>query len=356
MTRDGLRDRAPGPAPRVRMTDIARELGISRAAVSYALNGLPGVASDTRQRVLDLAEERGWHASSSARALSGARTGVVGLVLSRPPDLLTVETFFIRFLAGLEAVLGDRGSSLLLRVIGDHPDAEVATYERWWGERRVDGVILLDERYGDPRPAALQRIGLPAVLCGGPVKAGDLPCLWTDQVRDAATAVSHLVGLGHRRIAHVSGPLEFAHERARRRGVRKAAAAHSVEVTTREASYTGSQAREVTAELLRSPDRPTAVIFGSDIMALSGLDVARECGLRAPQDLSILSWDDSNLTTLVRPALTALARDTPGYGSLAAEVLLDLLDGRHRGPVQVPASRLEVRESTGPAPRPRRRP
>ena len=136
------------------IADIARRLDISKAAVSYALNGQPGVGAATRQRVLQVAEEMGWYPSSSARALRGAETGVVGLVLSRPPELLTFETFFVHVLAGLEKVLAERGSSLLLRVIGDHPDEEIRTYQRWWGERRIDGVFLLDERFRDPRVAA----------------------------------------------------------------------------------------------------------------------------------------------------------------------------------------------------------
>lgn len=90
----------------------------------------------TRQRVLELARELGWYPSSSARPLSGAETGVIGLVLSRPSGLLTIETFFINFLSGIEQVLTERGSSLLLRVIGEHPEAETHTCERWWGERR----------------------------------------------------------------------------------------------------------------------------------------------------------------------------------------------------------------------------
>ena len=153
---------SPGSPPRATMGDVARRLGISKAAVSYALNGQPGVSAVTRQRVLELAKELGWYPSSSARALSGAETGVIGLVLSRPSDLLTIETFFIHFLSGIEQVLTERGSSLLLRVIGEHPDAETKTYERWWGERRVDGVILVDERYHDVRLPAIERLGLPA--------------------------------------------------------------------------------------------------------------------------------------------------------------------------------------------------
>ena len=180
-----------------------------------------------------------------------------------------------------------------------------------------------------------------------------MPCLWTDQVGDAAVAVQHLVDLGHRRIAHVSGPKDFVHERARRRGVRRAAAAHGVEVVTVEASYTGPQAGQVTHQLLSAGSPPTAVIYGSDVMALAGLAVAAECQVRVPRDLSVLSWDDSMLTTLVHPSVTALHRDTPAYGALAAGVLLDLARGRNRGLVQVQPSSLQVRSSTGPRrPRP----
>lgn len=339
------------PRGRIRMTDIASELGISKAAVSYALNGLPGVAADTRQRVLDLARERGWHASSSARALSGARTGVVGLVLSRPTDVLTAETFFIRFLAGVESVLTRSGGSLLLKVIGDHPQLEIETYERWWGERRIDGVILLDERYRDPRVAAVSRIGVPAVLCGGPVKSAELPCLWTDQAADAVAVVEHLATLGHRRIAHVSGPLEFAHERARRRGVRRAAHERGVEVTTVAAEYTGSQAGDETVRLVSSAAPPTAIVYGNDVMAVSGMGALAEAGRRVPEDVSVVSWDDSALTAVVRPSVTALWRDTPTFGATAARMLLDLVDGRRSGPVQVAPSLLRDRESTGRAPR-----
>jgi len=339
-----------GPTPRATMGDMARQLGISKAAVSYALNGQPGVSSETRMRVLALAKELGWYASSSARVLSGAETGVIGLVLSRPSDLLTIETFFIHFLSGVEKVLNERGSSLLLRVIGEHPETEIKTYERWWGEHRIDGVILVDERFRDARPAALERLGLPAVLCGGPVKDSTQPCLWTDHVADSGTVMEHLAALGHTRVAHVSGPPRFVHERTRRRCVRRAGDTLGVTVETLEAEYTGPQAAEVTSRLLERPDPPTAIIYASDVMALAGLGVAAARGVPVPGRLSVVSWDDSYLTTLVHPAVTALWRDTPAYGALAASVLLDLVDGRNRGRIKVPASTLRVRDTTAPPP------
>jgi len=338
----------PGSSARATMGDIARRLGISKAAVSYALNGQPGVSAATRQRVLDLAKDLGWYPSSSARALSGAETGVIGLVLARPSDLLTIETFFIHFLSGVEQVLTERGSSLLLRIIGEHPEAETKTYERWWGERRVDGVILVDERYHDMRLPVVEALGLPAVLCGGPIKSVALPCLWTDHGADASTVLGYLVGLGHKRIAHVSGPARFVHERARRWGVRRAGRALGVTVETLEAEYTGPQAAEVTHRLLDQPDPPTAIVYASDVMALAGLGVATARGLPVPARLSLVSWDDSYLTTLVHPAVTSLWRNTPAYGALAASVLLDLIDGHDRGRIQVPASTLRIRETTAP--------
>jgi DNA-binding LacI/PurR family transcriptional regulator len=304
------------------------------------------VGAETRQRVLDAAEQMGWYPSSSARALTGADAGVVGLVLARPPELLTFETFFVHLLAGLEKVLAERGSSLLLRVVGDHPDEEIRTYRRWWGERRIDGVILLDERYKDPRVAPVRDLHIPAVLCGGPLKDWPLPALWSDHAADATAAVEHLHALGHRRVAHVSGPTEFVHERARRRGVRRAAAGRGMEVETVEGDYTGPSAAAHTERLLAQAERPTAIIYGSDVMAASGLRAAADIGFDVPGDLSILSWDDSQLATLLRPSITSLSRDNVGYGALAGSTLMDLVQGRNRGLIQLPASVLVARDST----------
>jgi DNA-binding LacI/PurR family transcriptional regulator len=186
------------------------------------------------------------------------------------------------------------------------------------------------------------------VLCGGPIKGSALPCLWTDHGADARIVVDHLVALGHTRIAHVSGPAGFVFERARRRGVRRAGAALGVTVETIEAEYTGPQATEVTQRLLDQPEPPTAIVYASDVMALAGLAVAATRGVSIPAQLSVVSWDDSYLTTLVHPAVTALFRDTPAYGALAASVLLDLVDGRDRGRIQVPTSSLRVRGTTAP--------
>lgn len=334
-------------AAKATMADIARQLGISRAAVSYALNAQPGVAAGTREAVLKLATDLGWHPSASARALTGSDIQVIGLALSRPTETFAVDSFFFEFLAGVESVLLERGWSLLLRVIGDAPEVEVETYRRWWGEGRIDGVIHVDERHHDDRIAAVEEIGLPAVLCGGPRKGFELPCVWTDQAGDAALIVEHLADLGHRRIAHVSGPRRFAHERGRQRGVRTAAARHGISVTTIEGTYAPADARAAVDRLVGEPDPPTAFVFSNDHMSVAGLQELRALGKSVPGDVSVVSWDDSPLTKAVEPQLTALYRDNQAFGRQAAETLLGLVAGQRPSLVAVARSQLRARGSSG---------
>ena len=154
------------PARRPTIKDIARRAGVSESAVSFALNDRPGVSQDTRARVRQVAEELGWQANSAARALSGERAGCAGLVLARPAQTLGVESFFLQLVSGIQEVLSARKIALLFQVVEDL-DAECALYRRWWAERRVDGVLVVDPRTDDPRPELLASLGLPAVAIGG---------------------------------------------------------------------------------------------------------------------------------------------------------------------------------------------
>ncbi|MFC6705865.1 LacI family DNA-binding transcriptional regulator [Flexivirga alba] len=196
----------------------------------------------------------------------------------------------------------------------------------------------------------MEEIGLPAVLCGGPRKGLSFPCIWTDQAGDAALIVEHLAALGHRHIAHVSGPREFVHERARQRGVRTAAARQGLSVTTIEGTYAPADARAAVRRLLEDPEPPTGLIFGNDHMSVAGLKQLRELGRAVPREFSVVSWDDSPLTHAVDPELTALYRDNQAYGGQAADMLLDLVAGQRGGRVQVARSQLRPRPSSGPAP------
>jgi DNA-binding LacI/PurR family transcriptional regulator len=329
---------------------LAKRLGISKASVSYALNGQPGVSELTRRRVLDLAEELEWYPSSSARALSRSRSGAVGMVLSADPHLIGTEPYYMGLLAGIETALAGADMALMLRMVGKDPAQERATYERWAGERKVDGVLMFDHLHQDPRPALLDRLGLPFVLHGAPESGqpATFSGTTTDHAADSATIVDHLHLRGHRRIAHVSGPHRFLHEEERIKGVLERASGYGIDVLQYEGNYALDAGHDAVVSLLRVPmEQPiTAVVFGNDLMSMGGLLALRELGLRCPKDIAIVSWDDSLHCRLASPSVTALARNPGMQGRVAAELLLSLLDSGEMQTRSMPASELVARAST----------
>ncbi|MBG0832915.1 LacI family DNA-binding transcriptional regulator [Planomonospora sp. ID67723] len=330
------------------IADVARQAGVSKGAVSYALNGRPGVSESTRARILAVAEEIGWRPSSAARALNGARAHSVGLALCRPARVLGMEPFFMELISGIEGELAARSYALMLQVVADHGQ-EVAVYRRWWGEGRVDGAILVDLHLDDPRVPELEALGLPAVVVGHPSHAGSLVPVWSDDGAAVRETVAYLLTLGHRRIARVAGLPELVHTALRDRAFTEACEGLAEHVTVH-TDYTGEEGARATRRLLSSPARPTAIVYDNDIMALAGLSAAQELRLDVPGDLSIVAWDDSPLSQVVRPPLTALSRDIPAYGAHAARRLLALVAGEEPGPFEDAAARLTPRGSTAPPP------
>jgi DNA-binding LacI/PurR family transcriptional regulator len=330
------------------MADIALRAGVSKGAVSYALNGQPGVSESTRRRILAIAEEIGFNPHSAARTLSGASANAIGLALRRPANTLGVEPFFMELISGMEAELSARSYALMLQVVTDH-DAEIAVYRRWWGERRVDGVLLCDVRVDDQRVPVLEELQLPAVAIGPPGGVGSLASVWSDDAASLVEAVEYLAALGHRRIARVGGLPDLGHTVIRGEAFAEVASRLGLEhAPTVSTDYTGEEGARATRRLLSTPRRPTAVVYDNDVMAIAGLAVAQEMGLSVPAELSIVAWDDSPLCRLVHPPLTALSRDIPAYGARAARQLLRAIAGEPVPSLSVEPAHLTPRGSTAP--------
>jgi DNA-binding LacI/PurR family transcriptional regulator len=332
---------------RLTIADIAREVGVSPSAVSFALNGRPGVSEATRARILQAAERMNWHPHSAARALGGAPAGAVGLVLARPTRTLGAEPFYAQLIYGMQSVLSARSVALLLQVVDD-TDAELVVYRRWAGEQRVDGLLIVDPQTKDPRIAVVEGLGVPAVVLGGHGRHGELPTVWADDREAMLETVRYLAALGHTRIAHVAGTPAFQHTQRRIRALKDAAGqlglADTQSVPT---DFSDGEGAAVTRRLLSQPDAPTAIVYDSDLMAVAGLGVATEMGVRVPAELSIVSFDDSVLTRVVHPAITALSRDTHALGVQVAEALMRIVEEPGTvGDIKAATPRLTVREST----------
>lgn len=335
---------------RLTISDIAERAGVSIGAVSFALNGRPGVSAATRTRILAIAAEMGWRPNAAARGLSESRAHTVGLVIARSADTLGVEPFFMKFIAGLESELARSRTALLLQVVPDHAKAIEAICD-WWAERRVDGLVVTDLWADDARLPLLESMSIPAVLVGRPRPGSGMPAVWSDDAAAVTEAVDHLVGLGHRRIARVAGLPALEHTQVRTDAFHAAMARHGLEpFAVVDTDYTWAAGADATRSLLSGPARPTAITFDNDVMATAGLSIARQLGVNVPHELSIVAGDDSQLCEMVFPTLTALSRDVQAYGGHAARTLLAQLDGGAPRSFQDATARLAERESTATAP------
>jgi DNA-binding LacI/PurR family transcriptional regulator len=333
------------------IVDIARHAGVSKSAVSFALNGQRGVSEETRRRILAAAAALGWQPSSAARVLTGGRVDVVGLVLARQAAMLAVEPHFMRLISGFEAALGAAEIGLLLQVVGEDLERELEVYRRWWGRRNVDGVFMADLRVADPRIGLLRELGMPAVVLGHPRSDLGVPAIWVDSGAAMTSVVELLARLGHRRIARVAGVATFMETLHRDEAFRAAAARTRREsAVSVDADFSAESAVRATRALLSGPDRPTAIVYDNDVMAVSGMGAARDLGFDVPRDLSIVAWDDSPLCQVPSPPLTALWRDVPGYGAAAAAKLRRLIAGGTEPSELFGGLTIVERGSTGPGP------
>ncbi|MER6756462.1 LacI family DNA-binding transcriptional regulator [Micromonospora echinofusca] len=344
-----------------KIDDVARLAGVSTATVSRALRGLPTVSAATRRRVLAAAEQLEYAVSPSASRLAGGRTGTVAVVVPR-----ITRWFFGTVVEAVEDLLQQAGYDLLLYNLGGREQVRQRVLRTANLHKRVDAIMLVATPLRPADLTALTKLKLPGVTISSGTVVPDWPCVRIDDVGVARTATRHLLDLGHRRIAHISGDpddeLAYTTHLDRRRGYREALAAAGIEpdpCLDVESQFTISGGTRATEELLRRGDPPTAIFAACDEMAMGAMTALRDAGLRVPQDVSVIGVDDHDLASVL--GLSTIAQPAAEQGRLAARILLDPLHGGARSswggpyldtpgePVILP-TRLIVRESTA-APR-----
>lgn len=335
-------------AERPRIGDIAREAGVSTAAVSYALNNRPGVSTQTRDRILAVAARLGWSPHDAARRLSSTRTETIGLVIGRSAEVVATEPFFGSFTAGVSEVLSGEGHSLTLQVVPD-VGTEMSTLEKWWARRAVDGVLLLDPRTDDPRIRLVEELGLPTVVAGGPVDSASVTSVWTDDDTGMRDAVAHLASLGHRHFARITEPATLLHSHNRTAAMLAALRdAGLPDPTILELGATPGSAASLTHRLLDQRVRPTVILCDNDLVGITVLSTLADRGLEVPRDISLMVWDDSLLCQRMSPSLSAMRRDVLSYGAQSARALLDILRGAPPSTELHSIPDFIARASTGP--------
>jgi DNA-binding LacI/PurR family transcriptional regulator len=330
--------------------DVANLAGVSRTTVSFVLNDVPGarISPDTRQRVLDAARSLVYYPVSAARTLAGGKTYRIGLVLGEGQKRLAADAFLPGFLQGVTASVHERNYLLMLQMEEDVPSYEA--YLRLIREQHVDGLILSGPHTDDPLVPLLAEERFPLILHGH-VKNSAFPCVDVNNQAGAYQAVSHLIGLGHCSIGFISNaPLTYAGAEERLAGYQQALAEHSIPVDDRlvhTAAFLPRLGRDAMQDLLSLTQRPTAVFAASDVIALGAMSAIQAAGLRVPDDMAVVGFDDIFLAEYACPALTTVRVPAYELGWTAAEMVIALIEGDQEVASVVLEPTLVVRDSCG---------
>ena len=321
------------------LADVAAHAGVSKSLVSLVMRDEPGAGPETRRRVLKAADQLGYHPDSRARLLRSGRSRLLGVVFG------IQHAFHIDLVTALYTAARDRGYELALSAVT--PDRDEAEATAGMLQDRCEALIMCGPR----TPAAgLAKLAarLPVIVLARNVRVTDV--IRTADDEGLRQAVEYLIGLGHQRIAHIDGG-RAPGAADRRRGYREAMAAHSLDTHNRiiEGGLSEEDGAAAARRLLDEGDRPTAITVFNDRSATGVLDVLTRAGLRVPEDISVVGYDDSHLARLAHINLTTIAQDTAEMTRLAVDRAIARIDGSElTNRALIVAPQLIIRGTTAP--------
>lgn len=334
--------------PKARIKDIAERTGLSPATVSRALNGSSLVAEPTLSRIREAASALGYRPNVSARNLRTQRSMSILMVVRDVGN-----PFYLEIFKGIEAAAREAGYVVLMGNTENDPDRE-AEYFDMLGDGHADGMILMTGKmppFGRTLSAAPEK---PVVIALEMIEGAAFPQVVIDNERAAADAVRHLAGLGHRRIAHLTGPLPEEMSRRRLAGFRAAMADAGLDVPDAyicRGDYTLQSGEQAAHRLLDMETPPTAIFAANDEMAFGLIQGLTARGVSVPADISVVGFDDLFLSKAFQPPLTTISQPRAEIGRTAMRVLLDLIDegATPERSIVIPTG-LEIRGTTAPPP------
>ena len=316
-----------GSSRAVSQRDVARRAGVSVSAVSMALAGHPRIGAETRRQIEEAAEELGYVVNSAAKALRGQRSGSIALIIPNTGQHVFGHSYFSRLMVGVSNVANEHDSTLILSTNPDERHG-VAAYERILRSRAADGAIVASAAAEDPQVLRLVDSGLPVVLVGRFPRIPDALTVGIEDYEGSRLATRHLLKEhGLRRVAHIAGPLEHQTALDRLAGYRRAFTdmrrkPPSLVVT---GDFDEDSGRAAMKALLAS-GRPEGIVAANDEMAYGALLELRAQGIRVPEDIALIGFDDFGLARLPTPALSTVTVPAVDLGRIAAQRLFEIID------------------------------
>ncbi len=324
--------------------DVARLVGVSTATVSHVINNTRYVSDGLKKKILEAIDELHYHPNAVARSLVKKETHTIGIIIS---DIL--NPFYTAIVRGIEDVTYQSGYNVMLCNSDEDPGKEVL-YIQILIERRIDGLVISSAFKDGVHPllSKLKMVSLVTIV--RKVRGLAVDSVFGDNVEGVYQAVRHLIQLGHRRIAIISGPTRLSSGEERLLGYQKALGDHGITVDSnfikfgdfkRESGYT------LTKEVLQQKEVPTALFVANNQMTIGALNAINELGIRVPKDLSLVSFDDMEWYSFLNPPLTTVEQSPYLMGKTAGEMLLQRINKKRKSikKIIIP-SRLIVREST----------
>lgn len=334
---------------KLNIDDIARMAYVSRSVVSRVLNDRPNVSAEARERVLAVIEKYNYRPSATARSLATDRTFEISILAPRKKDEVFANAFWSLVFLGISEECTRRGYfvslSMILGEMQDHLNDRIV-----YGHN-FDGYILISNEVADQVVPALRKRNMPTVLIGYDPAFPDLDSVEADNFTGGYRATEHLIGLGHRRIAALMGPLRTQESIDRLDGYKQAlldAGLPVDEALIVEGDYSQRSGWECTPHLLGHTPRPTAIFCASDAMAAGALLALHQAGLSVPRDVCVVGYDDLPNSQYTIPPLTTVRQPIYEIGRHAAAVVIDQIEGVRAAPEHAKLDvELVVRASCG---------
>jgi DNA-binding LacI/PurR family transcriptional regulator len=331
---------------------VAKRAKVSTATVSRAINGTAKVSPHTAERVRQAIEALNFYPDTNARALGSGRSGLCGLIIS---DI--TNPFFPELVKSFEDFAVVHGQDLLIANTNYDPERMKICVIRML-QRKVDGVAIMTSEMDDRLVEVFSRRNIPLVFLDTGMPAPGVSCVRIDYSAGIDAAMAHLIALGHRRIAFISGPLRLASARMRHRAFMESSERDhldSNEALIQEGNHRVDGGREAMKRILGSGARPTAVMASNDLTAIGAMGAIGEAGLQVPKDISVIGFDDIQFSAFTMPPLTTVSLPRAQIANAAFQALLNAQQSDAPKPVQGEEHMVRptfvLRKSTGPAPR-----
>jgi LacI family transcriptional regulator len=334
------------------LEDIAKLAGVSRSTVSRVANEQPNVRDDVRKRVLDVIQTTGYHPNAAARTLASQHSWTIGLILPQSVSFFFTDPFYPHLTKGIAHACNQFNYTLALFLVATKDDEE-KIFPRVSRKGLLDGVLVQSGHHGDQWIIGhLIDAKMPLMVIGRPFRSDNVSYIDIDNINASHNAVSHLIRSGRKRIGTITGPANSTVGIDRKAGYIKALTERNVGVNDTliiEGDFTEMGGYHAMKQLFSA--KPDAIFAASDIMAIGAMRAAREAGLRIPDDIAFIGFDDLPIATLSDIKLTTVRQPVSQFGSKAVDILMDMIENGINPPRHIILeTELIIRESCGTAP------